>query len=177
MRRLSSSSWLSRPVTPMDNTASETMMAMITITTKISTSVKPLLRMLGHRRAPRLFRVESRGTDVRVVTFTARLAVAAIGSDVILAAIGPRTGVYVDVVPRILGKRLQIPIGVVIGERRIRRLLHQSLQALFGRGVFEVVEPVQVEGGLNGPNVALCPLDLRHVDFIYDLRHHHRAQH
>jgi hypothetical protein len=50
MRRLSSSSWVSRPVVPIDRTASEMITAMITSTTRISMSVKPLLRIARHPR-------------------------------------------------------------------------------------------------------------------------------
>src|SRR6202522_1610200 len=181
MRRLSSSSWLSRPVEPTDNTASDMTMAMITSTTKISTSVKPLLRMPWNCRAPHLFirrggGIEGGGADIRVEALTAGFAVPAVGGDVILTAVGARTGVYIHIAPRVLRKRLQVSIRIVIRETGIRGLLDQGLQALFGRGVLKVIEPVEVEGRLNGPNVALRPLDLGNVDFIYDLRHHERAQ-
>jgi hypothetical protein len=34
------------------------------------------------------------------------------------------------------------------------RLLHQRLQSLFGGGILEVVQAVQIQGRLNGANVA-----------------------
>src|SRR5580698_4122715 len=106
MRRLSSSSCESRPVTPIDNTASETTTVMMTTTTKISTSVKPLLRMLRHRGVLRLLLIEGRGADVRVVAVAAGLAIAAIGDDVVVAPIRPRARVEIHVAPRILGQGL-----------------------------------------------------------------------
>src|SRR5580658_4762087 len=119
-------------------------MAMITTTTKISTSVKPLLRMLRQRPAVRLF-LESRGTDVRVVAFAAGLAVAAVAGDFVITAIGPRTHVLIRVVPRVLRQRSQVAARAVVRDRRIDGLLDQGLQSLFGGGVLEVVQPVQVQ--------------------------------
>src|SRR5277367_3841160 len=152
MRRLSSSSWESRPVTPIDSTASEMMMAMITTTTRISTSVKPLLRMLRQRRAARLFLIESCGADVRIVAVTARLAVAPIRGDLVLTAVAAGTRVQVHIAPRVLGKGLQIPTRRIVGDGGVRRLFDQRLQTLFSGGIFEVVQTVQVQGRLNGPN-------------------------
>src|SRR5260370_35274789 len=96
-------------------------MAMITTTTKISTSVNPLLRMLRHRRALRLFLFERRDADVRVVAFTAGLAVAAIGDDVVITAVGARTHVLIGVVPRILRARSTVAAGLIVRLRGIAR--------------------------------------------------------
>src|SRR5208283_5581761 len=104
MRRLSSSSCESCPVTPIESTAIEITMAMITTTTRISTSVKPLLRTARHLQACSLPLFERGGADVRVVAFTAGFAVAPVADDVVVASVGARTDVLVGVVPRILGQ-------------------------------------------------------------------------
>src|SRR5271167_5121197 len=101
MRLLSSSSCESRPVTPMDRIANEMTTAMITTTTKISTSVKPLLRMARHPQAGSLPLFERRGADVRVVAFTAGFAVASEARDLVVAPIGAGTDVLIGVVPRV----------------------------------------------------------------------------
>jgi hypothetical protein len=81
--------------------------AMITTTTKISTSVKPLLRMRKASRAGRLSLIERGGADVGVVAFTAGLAVAAVGRDVVVAAVGAGALILVGIVPGILRQRRQ----------------------------------------------------------------------
>src|SRR5450432_374018 len=177
MRRLSSSSCVSRPAVWTDKIAIEMTMAMITTTTRISTSVKPLLRMLRHRRAYRLTLIEGRSADVRVVTFAAGLSVAPKRGDVIVAAIRARARVCIGPVPWILRQRPQIAAGPVIRDRRVRRLLDQSLQSLFGGGVFEVVQPVQVQGRLNRPNVALRARNACFIDVLQNFWHHERAEH
>src|SRR5277367_5128124 len=110
MRRLSSSNWVSRPVVPIDRMASPMTMAMITTTTKISTKVKPLLRMLRHHPAPRLTLIDGRGADVCVVAFAPRLAVLAVGGDFIGTTIGTGAHVLVGVVPWILRQRPQVAL-------------------------------------------------------------------
>src|SRR5260370_41626574 len=112
----------SRPVVAAELIASEMTMAMITTTTKISTSVNPLLRMLRHRRALRLFLFERRDADVRVVAFTAGLAVAAIGDDVVITAVRARPHVLIGVVPGILRARSQVAARPIVRDRRIDRL-------------------------------------------------------
>src|SRR5258708_6604171 len=92
-------------------------MAMITTTTKISTSVKPLLRMLRHCQALGLPLFERRGADVGVVAFTAGLAVAAIRGDLVITAVGARAHVFIRFVPRILGQRPQVASRPVIRDR------------------------------------------------------------
>src|SRR3984957_14003773 len=181
MRRVSSSSWESRPVTPMDKMASATTMAMITTTTRISTSVNPRRRR-GIRDAPgialaSLTLLERRGADVGVVAFAARLAVAAVADDVVVTAFGTRTRVLINVVPRILGERRQVAAGSVIGDAGIRGLADERLQPLFGGRVFEVIQPIQVERRLNGADIALGTGHPRLVDILQYLWHHECAQH
>src|SRR6185437_6896991 len=164
MRRLSSSSCASRPGAPTDRMTSEMTMAMMTTTTKISTSVKPLLRIVS--RATGLFLFEGRGADVRVVTLAAGLAVSAVGGDLVIAAVGARAHVLIGVVPRVLGQRTQVAAGAVIGDGRIGGLFDQSLQSLLRGRVFEVVQPVQVQGGFDRPNIALRAGNARLVDIL-----------
>src|SRR5450631_3655456 len=104
MRLLSSSSCESRPVTPIDSTAIEMTTAMITTTTRISTSVKPLLRMAWHPQAGGLALFEGRAADVRVVAFTAWFAVASVARDLVFTPALSRTDILVRVVPGILGQ-------------------------------------------------------------------------
>src|ERR1700749_3625802 len=133
MRRDSSSSWASRPVTPMDSTASAMTTAMITTTTRISTKVKPLLRTVRHRHGDAsLPLIERRRADVSVVAFAARLAVAPVADDVVVAPVGAGTRILIEVVPRVLGQGGQIAYGAVVRDGRIVRLRDQRLQALFG---------------------------------------------
>src|SRR5579859_6564914 len=174
MRRDSSSSWESRPVVPIESTARAMTTAMMTSTTRISTSVKPLLRTVRHGRGLSLF--EGGGADVRVVALTARLSVAPVADDVVVAAVGARAHVLIGVVPRILGKGGQIASRAVIGDRRIVRLRHQSLQALLGGRVFEIIQTIQVQRGLDGPDVARRTGDTRLVDVLQNPGHDERPQ-
>src|SRR5260370_38174553 len=103
-------------------------MAMITTTTKISTSVKPLLRMLRHCQALCLPLFERRGADVGVVAFTAGLAVAAIRGDLVITPVGARAHVLIRVVPRILGQGPQVAAGPVVLDRGVDRRFTPSLQ-------------------------------------------------
>src|ERR1700722_18690597 len=161
----------------MDSTASAMTTAMITTTTRISTSVKPLLRTVRHRHGgASLPLIERRRADVGVVAFAARLAVAPVADDVVVAAVGAGTRVLIDVVPGVLGHRRQIASRAVIGDGGIVRLRNERLQALFGRRVFEIIEPVQVQRGLNGPDVARGAGDASLVDVLQNLRHHERPE-
>src|ERR1700685_1363839 len=154
IRLLSSSSCEARPGTPMDGTASEMTTAIITTTTKISTSVKPLLRMARRPRAGSLPLFEGRGADVGVVAVTAGFAVASVARDVVIASIGARIDVLIRIVPRILRQGRQVAAGAIIGDSRVRRLGHERLQALFRRRVFVIIPPIEIERGLNGANIA-----------------------
>src|ERR1700733_11022019 len=127
MRRLSSSSWLSRPVELTDNTVIEMTTAMITITTRISTRVKPLLRMLRHRLQRCLFRFDREAVDVGVGPFAAGFSVATVGGDVVFTSVRARTGIKIRVAPRVLGYGRQVAVGGVVGDRRVRGLLDQRL--------------------------------------------------
>src|SRR5579863_4593988 len=102
MRRLSSSSWLSRPVAFTDSTAIDMTTVIITSTTKISTRVKPLLRIAA-ATAGGLFLLLSPAEDVRIRTFAAGFAVAAVRQDFIFAAIRARARIDIGIAPRILG--------------------------------------------------------------------------
>ena len=59
----------------------------------------------------------------------------------------------------------------------IGRLGHERLQPLFGGRVFEIIQPVQVERGLNRPDIARGAGDAGLIDVLQDLWHHERAQH
>src|SRR5882762_1599980 len=177
IRRLSSSSCESRPVTPIESTASEITIAMITTTTKISTSVKPLLGMPQPFATGRLSLIEGARADVGVVAFAARLAIASIGGDFVITPIRARILILIDVVPGIFRERRQIATGTVVRDRRVRRLFHQGLQPLFGGGILEVIQAIQVESGLNGANIALRTRDAGLVDVLQNFRHHERAEH
>src|ERR1700684_411054 len=163
--------------------ASATTMAMITTTTKISTKVKPLLRMLRHHPAPGpgaclrlLTLIDRRGADVCVVAFAPRLAVLAVGGDFIGTAIRTGTHILVRVVPWILRQRPQVALGPIIRDGGIGRLLHQRLQPLFAGRVLEVVESIRVQGGLNRANVAYRARNTGLIDILQNLWHHERAQ-
>src|SRR5580704_8833476 len=107
----------------MDSTASAMTTAVITTTTRISTSVKPLLRTVRHRHGgASLPLIERRGADVGVVTFATRLAVAPVADDVVVAAVGAGARILIEVVPGVLGQRGQIASGAVIGDGGIIRL-------------------------------------------------------
>src|SRR5579871_54825 len=183
-RRLSSSSCESRPAVPTESTATEITKAMITTTTRISTRVKPLLRMGGAREPgpgpawrsqPGLFVVEARAADVRVVAIAARLAVPAQRDDLIILAVARRARVLVDTIPWVLREGRQVTARAVVGQRGIVRLGHQRLQPLLRGRVLEVVEPVQVERRLDGADVGLGASHSGLVHFVDNIRHHERA--
>src|SRR5882757_748930 len=156
MRRLSSSSWLSRPVELTDNTVIEMTTAMITITTRISTRVKPLLRMLRHRLQRGLFRFDRETADVGVGTFAAGFAIAAVGGDIVLTSVRARTGIKIRVAPRVLGNGCQVAVGRIVGDGRVHGLLDQRLQALLGGRSFEIIQTIEVQSRANRADIGLC---------------------
>src|SRR5277367_6175603 len=164
MRRLSSSSWLSRPVAVTDRMASAVTIAMITTTTNISTSVKPLLRMLRHLRAPRLFLIDGRGADVGIGSIAAGLAVAAVARDVVIPPIGAGGRIDVRITPRILGHRPQVAADRIILDGGIGRLLDQCLKSLFGGWIFEIIQAVRIQRPRDGPYVGFCGSQARLID-------------
>src|SRR6202167_5977630 len=123
--------------------------AMITTTTRISTRVKPLLRMAAPGTGDSV-RVERRGADIRVVAFSTGFAVASVGDDVVVSSIGAGADVHIGVVPRVLRQRGQIASRPIIGEGRVHRLRHQRLQSLLGRGILKVIKTIQIQSGLDG---------------------------
>src|SRR5580658_5543696 len=94
--------------------------AMITTTTRISTRVKPLLSMAAPGTGDSE-RVERRGTDIRVVAFSAGFAVASVGDDVVVSSIGAGADVHIGVIPRILRHCGQVASRPVIGDRGVHR--------------------------------------------------------
>src|SRR5262245_25112110 len=167
--RASSSIWRSRPSTLTEITAILTMIPMITMTTRISSSVKPETR----------WRIGSCGlldipvADVGIVALAAGLAVGPEGIEVELAA-RAGTQVHVIVVPGILAQALQVAANLVVG--KVGWLLDERLETFVRGRVTEVVHPEQVQRGLVSADVLLGLDDVRVVDALDHVRRHERGE-
>src|SRR5690349_12496675 len=116
-------------------------MPRMTMTTRISTSVKPpLARERASRRA-----LEIPGADVGVGTATPCLTIGAVREHVDVA-LHARIQVLIRSAPRVARQLLEIAAGLPVGRHgRVGGLDDERVQALFRRGVTLVVEPVELE--------------------------------
>src|SRR5438477_12051958 len=103
----------------------EITMAMITTTTRISTSVKPR----AHRaRIEELLRIEGRAADIRIIAVPARFAVPAKGHDLVGFSVRSGAGVLIRVIPWILRHSGQVSLRPILRNAGVRGLLHQRRQ-------------------------------------------------
>src|SRR5690349_1640071 len=123
MRSRSLSRAESRPTTPMDSTVPAISTPMISSTTRISISVKPLI-------ARGLF-VQVPVANVGIGLLAAGLAVGAQRVD-IHCAVSARAFIDIVMTPGILAHALHIAFFPPVRQCRIGRLVRQRVQSLFG---------------------------------------------
>src|SRR5690348_15801471 len=132
---------------------------------------------------PRIFRPRARDDAARtasllevpvandgIAAFAAFLAVGAERIEVVLLAVSSGVDVLVRVAPRILADALDVATLAPVAHRRIFRTLHECRETKIGARIFEVVELVHRERGLDALDVAL---DLGHLGLL-DVAEHIR---
>jgi len=107
--------------------------------------------------------------DIRVYTFAARLLIGAESIDVEFPIL-PRIQVFVRRAPWVQGDLVQIAALLPVADGWICRLVDQGLESLVGGRVPEVVQSIQMQGTLYGPDILLGPVDLGVVDAADDVR-------